>query len=81
MAKTTTTETPVREVKALALKQELGRRRNNKTRKANGDKPVKSKAFYLAAFSTDEVTALMNGETITKTYGSGRTESYKIVVG
>jgi hypothetical protein len=68
--------TPIRTVtvKPLALKQEQGRRRNNKSRPA-GEK-VRTKAYYLAAFSKSEMDALVAGETVTKTYKSGRTESY-----
>lgn len=61
-----------REVKALALKQEQGRRRKNKAR-PEGEK-VKAKAFYLAALSGAEIASILEGEAVTKTYGSGRKE-------
>lgn len=70
MAKTTI---QTREVKERALKQELGRRRNNKARPA-GEK-VRSRAYYLAALSGEEIKALLDGGEVTKTYkSSNRTE-------
>jgi hypothetical protein len=75
---TTTKAVPVRPVKSLALKQEMGRRRNNKARRANGQPTVRTKAYYLAAFDRREIDALLAGEVVTKTYASGRVESYKV---
>lgn len=63
-------------IKRLALKQEEGRRAKNKVRKAKGEKRVGAKAYYFAALSSKEIAALRKGETVTKTYSSGRTESY-----
>ena len=59
-------------IKAKALVDERGRRRKNKTREVK----VRTKAYYLAALSTEEMKALEAGEKVTKTYGSGRTETY-----
>ncbi len=73
---TDTTTVPVKVVKSLAIKQEFGRRRNNKTRKAAGEKVVRTKAYYLAALSAEDVKALEAGNTVRKTYKSGRVEDY-----
>lgn len=63
-------------IKRLALKQEEGRRAKNKVRKAKGEKRVGAKAYYFAALSAQDIAALRDGQTVTKEYGSGRTESY-----
>lgn len=68
--------TTVKTIAAKALSDERGRRANNRKRKANGEAKVRTKAYYLAAFSADEMKALEAGEKVTKTYGSGRTETY-----
>jgi hypothetical protein len=70
--------TTIKTVSALALKQELGRRRNNKQRRADNQPVVRTKAYYFGAFSRDEIKDLLDGKTVTKTYKSGRTESYVV---
>ena len=65
-------------VNALALKQELGRRRHNKARRFNGQPTVRTKAYYLAAFSSKDVEKLLAGETVRVSYKSGRVEDYVI---
>lgn len=67
---------PVKTIARKALADERGRRANNRKRKAAGKAKVRTKAYYLAAFSADEMKALEAGEKVTKTYGSGRTEMY-----
>ena len=69
----------VKTIKAKALVDERGRRRKNKVRRANGEPVVRTKAYYLAALSADEMKALEAGEKVTKTYDSGRTETYSLV--
>lgn len=64
--------TTVKTIKAKALTDEFGRRRNNKNR----TEKVRTKAYYLAALSSDDRKALEAGGTVTKTYKSGRVESY-----
>jgi hypothetical protein len=70
--KTNTTHTKVKTIKAKALSDEFGRRRNNKTR----SEKVRTKAYYLAALSSEDRKVLEAGGTVTKTYKSGRVESY-----
>jgi hypothetical protein len=65
-------------VNATALKQELGRRRNNKARRAAGEPTVRTKAYYLGAFSVKDVESLLAGETVRVEYKSGRVEDYVI---
>lgn len=72
----TTTEVATRTLSDTLLKQEEGRRRNNKKRRANGEKAVAPKAFYLGKLDSRDFAALRAGESVTKTYGSGRVESY-----
>lgn len=55
-------------VKALVAKQELGRRRNNKAR---ADK-VRAKAWWLPTLTKQDFAAIAAGQTITKTFNSGR---------
>ena len=69
----------VKTIKAKALVDERGRRRKNKARRNAGEPVVRTKAYYLAGFSSDEMKALEAGEKVTKTYNSGRTEMYTLV--
>ncbi len=68
----------VKTVKKLALSQEVGRRRNNKVRRSNGEKVARPKAYYFAAFSGGDIKTLEDGGTVTKTYNSGKVESYVV---
>jgi len=55
-------------VKELTAKQELGRRRNNKTRT---DK-VRASAWWLPFLTKQDFAAIAAGQTINKEFKSGR---------
>lgn len=55
-------------VSDLALKQEEGRRRNNKKRAEK----VRPKAYYFAALAKPDFEALRSGGKVVKTFNSGR---------
>lgn len=67
------------EMKPVTIKQELGRRRNNKARKAAGEKVVRSKAYYLPMFSKDEFDKVLAGEVVRKEFrSSGRIVDFSL---
>lgn len=72
---TTTTTTPTKTLTAKALDAELGRRRNNAKRAANGEPKVKAKGFVLPSLSKAQMALIKNGEVVTLTFKSGRTET------
>lgn len=70
---TTTTETvEIVTVKSKALSAELGRRRNNKARRAKGEPVAKAAAYYFRSLSSVDVASLLDGETVRKSFASGR---------
>lgn len=56
-------------VKPAAVKQELGRRRNNKTR----NEKVKAKSWWLGLLGKDEFDTILAGVPLTRTFKSGKT--------
>ncbi len=72
------TRAQVVELKPLAIQQELGRRRNNKERRRNGEPVVRSKAYYMPHLSRQEFDKVLAGETVDKTFNSGRKLRFKL---
>ena len=68
------TVTPTRTITAAALDAELGRRRNNKVRKAKGEQVVRARAFYLPALSSADIAAIKAGEVVKVEFANGRVE-------
>lgn len=62
----------------VAIKAEQGRRRNNKARRKNGEAVVRSKAWYMPHLTNADFTAIKEGETVTKTFNSGRTVTFSL---
>lgn len=61
-----TSTVDVIELKPTAIKQELGRRRNNKERK-QGEK-ARARAWYFPTLSSAEFQQVQDGETVRKSY-------------
>lgn len=69
-----TTITPTRTFTAAALEAELGRRKNNRKRRANNEDPKRAKSFVLPRLSKADMRAIKEGAVVTVTFQSGRTE-------
>lgn len=65
------TLTPTRTFTATALDQELGRRRNNKTR----TQKVRARSFILPALSREDIAKIKEGEVVTVNFKTGRIET------
>lgn len=71
-----TTVTPTKTFTAAALTAELGRRRNNKSR----DVKVKAKSYVFPALTKANIKAIQEGEIVTVSFKSGRTETVGLKV-
>jgi hypothetical protein len=60
------------ELSEASIKAEIGRRRNNKARKAAGEPVVRSKQWFMPALTKADFAALLDGAQVTKKYTSGR---------
>jgi hypothetical protein len=59
------------EIKAKAIQNELGRRKNNKARKAKGESAVKPAAWYFASLTKAEFAVIAAGGDIQRNFPSG----------
>ncbi len=66
---TTAVSTPV---SAVAINAQIGLIRNNKARKRAGESVVTSKNWKLAGLSRPALRSILAGETVTRSFGSGR---------
>lgn len=68
----TTTDIISKSFTAAALTAELGRRRNNKARRANGEPIVRATSYVLPALSKEVIERIQGGETVPVEFKSGR---------
>ena len=68
------TITPTRTFTAIALDAELGRRANNKKRKAKGEATVRPKSFVFPKLSKADIAAVKEGAVVKVEFGTGRVE-------
>jgi len=74
----TKTNPTTRVVKANALLMEQGRRKNNKERRRKGEPTARPASYWLAKLSGQEIKALLDGESVTLEFNSGRVETLSV---